>query len=70
MSGVFEVEDKITEQEFEAMIRGKALDIVDREAMRKHYGLPCNETLLSRFGMWKTRVIIAFQKLRGNPFVL
>lgn len=69
MSDLFFVEDTLTEEQFENMVRGKKLSEEEREFLRRHYGLPYNFDLVSRLGTFGNFVIIAQQKIRGNPIL-
>jgi len=69
MAELLEAEDFITEQQFEDIVRGKKLTEIERESLRKFYGLPCNEKLLSVFTFWREYAVVAWQKIRGNPLL-
>ena len=55
-----------TEDEFEAMIRGRRLTVEERESLRKHFGLPCNEALVSCLTNWHGYATMAMQKIRED----
>jgi hypothetical protein len=67
MDCLFEVEGRITEEHFEDVTRGKNLSEVERESLRKYYRLPYNIDLVSRMGTFQNYVVIAWQKIKGNP---
>lgn len=69
MSDLFYVEDRLTEEQFENITRGKNLSEEEREFLRRHYGLPYNFDLVSRLGTFGNFVIVAQQKIRGNPML-
>jgi len=68
VSVILEVQNTITEQQFENTIRGAGLSEVEREALRKYYGLSCNENLLSFYTKWEDYAAAAWRKIvRVNP---
>jgi hypothetical protein len=69
MSELLEIEDRITEEQFEKNIWGKNLTVAERECLRRYYGLPCNETLISLITNWRNYAVMAFQKIKGNPLL-
>lgn len=69
MDGLFTPEGKITEEHFENIIRGKNLSEIEREFLRKYYSLPYNTDLVSRLETFQNHVVIAWQKIRGNPML-
>jgi hypothetical protein len=64
VKGTLEATDRLTEDQFENMARGKGLSEVEREALRKYYGLPCNEELLSSRGFWQHHAVMAARKVK------
>lgn len=69
MSDLFCIESGLTEEEFENMTRGRGLSEEEREFLRRYYGLPYNFDLVSRLGTFGNFVIMAQQKIRGNPML-
>ncbi len=69
MFDLFYVEGKLTEEQFEDITRGKGLNEEEREFLRRYYGLPYNFDLVSRLGTFGNYLIIAQQKIRGNPLL-
>jgi hypothetical protein len=69
MSGLFEAEDKITEEHFENITKGKNLSEVEREFLRRYYNLPYNIGLVSKMETFQNYVVIAWQKIKGNPML-
>ena len=68
MVGTLEKRYTITEQQFEDVIRDAGLTNEEREALRRQYGIPCNEVLLSRFTLWENLAIVAWRKIaKINP---
>jgi hypothetical protein len=62
------VEDKITEEQFEAIIYGQGLTNLQREALRKYYNLPYDEGLLSLYSStWEKIAASVWQKIKGKP---
>ncbi|OGZ65083.1 MAG: hypothetical protein A2812_00770 [Candidatus Staskawiczbacteria bacterium RIFCSPHIGHO2_01_FULL_36_16] len=72
MSGIFQqgvsFGHNSSEEKFEALICGKNLSEAEREALRKFYGLPFNDILLSKIDSVPKYVVMAWQKIRGNSF--
>lgn len=67
MDGLFEVEDIMTEEHFEDITKGKRLNETEREFLRRYYRLPYNIDLVFRMGTFQNYVVIAWQKIKGNP---
>jgi hypothetical protein len=65
MLGILEVQNTLTEDQFENLIRSKNLTVEERESLRKHLHLPCNEVLLSCLTSWRGYALRAMQKIEG-----
>ena len=65
MTATLEMEGTLTEEQFEEMIWCKGLTVEERESLRKHLGLPCNEAILACLTSWRGYAFKAMQKIRG-----
>jgi len=70
MAGVYVAEDCMTEDTLGEIMDGVELSEAQKEALKKFYGLPCDEHFVASLGAWRGYAAAAWGKIRmakGDP---